>query len=501
MFDPRKIRALEKSGLYTSNNNLIGITKNVFMSQDDADALVASGNFTTADVILSYVEAEQKLKKYNHNTASFDDLGGGGAGILAVDSELVLYSMDSDEVKHKEQVVFDIKKGRLLSWDSDRDLFYEVGNPILYVDSEGTLSTYDSDVVKVKAKLIFDEKSNRLLTWDSDDDDYVRVNEQHHFQDFMVANSDLPTPSFTVTDSYINDKTDSEDVYVFYEGMMLNVDESYTLSRNNNVWTVTLHGGTDYAGTTYEVGDWIRVGTVFSSHSYVYDGPITFNDLTDGWVSSDLALRQPAGTPATVWADQIDTSLRSVAQEGYIGRNVTAREIYNFLNDDATNNGAVGSFTSANVTTATLLLPYISQGEITHQGGNNTADIYVHHSNDNQFWMSDENGGYTKAVLVEFEWTALRTLEVWQVGAYFKGAGNNSTSGMSSGLNNSTLNDYYVTNLDFKPYGARSQKAETWVKVAGEGKTGISSLSTGNGFTGAAPTADQAWIYLAGAKT
>lgn len=76
--DARKLKQIAAAGKYTSNANLVGITKKVFMTDSEAVSLVASGNIDRKDVILAYNQDQQKLSKYNHDTTQFDALGGSG---------------------------------------------------------------------------------------------------------------------------------------------------------------------------------------------------------------------------------------------------------------------------------------------------------------------------------------------------------------------------------------------------------------------------------------
>lgn len=142
-------------------------------------------------------------------------MGGGTGGLLAVDSENVLYGLDSDSVKHKEAVIFDIALRRLLTWDSELDAFKQIGGA-------GGGNTVESI-----------------------------------YQDFEVTQVNRPV--FTITNPELNDVVSDEEFYVLYGGFPLPT-HAFTVLGSKGSWRIRLDSAVDYTGSMYEIGDWIRVG-------------------------------------------------------------------------------------------------------------------------------------------------------------------------------------------------------------------------------------------------
>lgn len=228
MIDPRKIKSIINSGKYTINANLIGLTQNVFMKDSDAINLVASGDITTADLILAYNEERQRLTKYNHLTSSWD---------------------------------------RIDSFDAIREF-----------DSENALrdmAELDSEGYKVKERFYVDKNRKRILTWDSDLDNYVSLSgfENPH-QDFLLTTK--TNPYLTITEPKLLEIEDSDLFYVSYQGMPL-PPNGYTILGEKGNWRFQLYGDSDYAGSTFELNDWIRIGIVETIGQVVFKQPLTKN--------------------------------------------------------------------------------------------------------------------------------------------------------------------------------------------------------------------------------
>lgn len=176
--DPRKLNSLSKAGKYTANANLIGITQRIFIKDSDAKVLIASGNYTRADVILSYEESTQILRKWNHNANDWEEFGSGkGAGTVRSfptvkaleDAANLFLNGDSDGLKVKEQIYLIESSMGLVAWDSDLDEFVSV--------TGATKQDLDSDF-------------HVFMAIDSDFRYRLRLNENIKF---VAADSDLPT--------------------------------------------------------------------------------------------------------------------------------------------------------------------------------------------------------------------------------------------------------------------------------------------------------------------
>lgn len=172
----------------------------------------------TGELALNFADGRIYSKDSDGNVLA---MGVGGLGIFAVDSEKVLYQLakdfDSDKIKHKEFIAYNIQENTLVAWDSDTDTFITIGG------SGGAAV-------------------------------------EGYFEDFVIKTK---TPSVIVTDKDVNGETDPNKIFVVYKGHVLPSSE-YNAAFIAGAWNITLNGDSDYAGKTFEFGEFVRVGLAWS---------------------------------------------------------------------------------------------------------------------------------------------------------------------------------------------------------------------------------------------
>lgn len=126
-------------------------------------------------------------------------------------------------------------------------------------------------------ELAINMSDNKLYTKDSDG--VIRnvggsSGDTYAFEDFVLAST--VNPVLTITNTDLLALTSATDFYVMYQGYIM-PSAAYTVGGTVGSWTITLIGDSDYAGTTYSIGDLIRVGEGMpvTATTNTFSSPIT----------------------------------------------------------------------------------------------------------------------------------------------------------------------------------------------------------------------------------
>lgn len=100
------------------------------------------------------------------------------------------------------------------------------------------------------------------------------------FEDFSLTTTVNPT--LTITNTDLLALPSASDLYVMYEGYVMPTT-AYTVNGTIGSWTVTLLGDSDYAGTTYQLGDKVRIGEgiAVTTTSKTLSAPLTLQEDVD----------------------------------------------------------------------------------------------------------------------------------------------------------------------------------------------------------------------------
>lgn len=355
-----------------------------FKRSDVSGRVPSSGVLKTGEMAINFADGLIFTQDSDGNVLQ---LGGSGNGVLAIDSEGVLATLDSDDNKHKESLIFVIKAKKLVSWDSDLDAWFDVGGSVsgggsitaydsegvlkelaasdsdkfrqkdsIYVikdtrtilawdsdqgefvtigvpvpsavrsyDSEGVLrvlAASDSDGFRTKEKLYVIRNKKQILAWDSEEDDFVTLGgDAFYSEKFTISTTSNPT--FTVTNKFINYVTDPAALAVNYEGYPL-PGTAYTLSKTSGAWNLVLLGDSDYAGSTYDIGEQVIIST---GQTLGASGISGFFDYQNVNIVSTTSYEPTADVPTVVTPTNFGTADAFITNTNLINGAIRGNEI------------------------------------------------------------------------------------------------------------------------------------------------------------------------------